>query len=64
MIKVCQHCRNTGAVDERYCSCEAALALRVRIDADPRIQELRARIERNLNQDPAVFVQLPRRTFE
>jgi len=47
-LKTCPRCRNTGAVDDRYCTCEAAIALRARIDADPRMQELRTRIDRLL----------------
>ena len=66
MIATCPRCRNTGHVDERYCSCEAAMALRARIDSDPRVQQLRAAIDRNLDEGPQpTFVELPGgRTFE
>ena len=64
MIATCVACHNTGAVGERYCSCEAAMALRARIDADPQMQELRARIERNLGAAEArtIFVRVDDRT--
>lgn len=75
MIKTCPRCRNAGHVGEWYCDCEVARVLRARIDSDPRIRELRAKIDRLLgDQEPAVLVkledgsqvhhQLPRRTFE
>ena len=58
MIATCPLCRNTGAVGERYCTCEAALALRSRIDNNPRVQELRAKIDRLLGdaEEHQIFV--------
>lgn len=58
MIATCPHCHNTGAIGERYCTCEAAQALRARIDNDPRMQELRAKIDRALGSvaERTVFV--------
>lgn len=41
MITTCHHCRNTGVVGERYCSCEAAAELRDRIETSPEFAEFR-----------------------
>jgi hypothetical protein len=48
-IKTCGACGNTGAVGDRYCSCEAAVALRSRIDNIPGMREVRTRIDRMLD---------------
>lgn len=59
MIATCPTCRNTGAIGERYCTCEVAQALRARIDADPRIQQLRAEIDRYLDAPEPVYLSVP-----
>jgi hypothetical protein len=41
MIATCPRCHNTGADGERYCSCEAAAALRARIETAPEFAEFR-----------------------
>lgn len=59
----CARCHDVGAVDERYCDCQAAAALRERIDADPRVQELYKEIERVLgDSEPRIMVKVDART--
>lgn len=53
-LATCPRCSNAGAVGERYCDCPAAVALRARIDADERIAEARAKIDRLLVGRPEI----------
>lgn len=59
MIATCPTCRNTGAIGERYCSCEAAQALRARDDQDPAVLARRAEIQRLLDEATPMFVRVP-----
>lgn len=58
-IASCPACSNIGVIGERYCACPAAVALRARIEADPRIRQLQTAIERNLGERGPVLVTMP-----
>jgi hypothetical protein len=49
-MQLCPECHGTGAIDDRYCSCAAAIALRERIQSIPGFKEIQERIDRMLDE--------------
>ncbi len=57
-MQLCSECNGTGAILDRYCSCPAAVALRESIQSIPGLKEIQDRIDRMLDEPPAIFVGL------